>query len=55
MPVLDAQSGHAINVSDVKGKRPRGVTVDDNGSIYVCHISSEIGVCLEIRRMKDVL
>ena len=41
--VLEADSG-MVKVCDVKGSEPRGVTVDDNGNIYVCYESGEISV-----------
>ena len=40
--VLDAAAGKVVKVCDVKGKAPRGVTVDDNGNVYVCYHSGEI-------------
>ena len=42
--VLDAGTGKVVKVCDVKGKKPRGVTVDDNGNVYVCYWSGEISV-----------
>ena len=42
--VLDAGTGKVVKICDVKGKVPRGVTVDDNGSVYVCYQSGEITV-----------
>ena len=42
--VLDAGSGKVVNVSDVKRKKPRGVTVDDNGNVYMCYKTGEITV-----------
>ena len=42
--VLDANSGNVFKVCDVKGKAPCGVTLDDNGNIYVCYGSGEISV-----------
>ena len=44
--VLDAATGKVVKVCDVKGKTPRGVTVDDNGNVYVCYDSGEITVWL---------
>ena len=35
--VLDTGTGKVVKVCDVKGKNPRGVTVDDNGNVYVCY------------------
>ena len=42
--VLEADSGKLVKVYDVKGRYPRGLTVDDNGNIYVCYESGEISV-----------
>ena len=42
--VLDAGSVKVVNVSDVKRKKPRGVTVDDNGKVYMCYKTGEITV-----------
>ena len=42
--VLDVRSGNVIKVCDVKGKKPRGVTVDDYGNGYVCYSTGEISV-----------
>ena len=42
--VLDAGTGMVVKVCDVKGKKPVGVTVDDNGNVYVCDEAGEISV-----------
>ena len=42
--VLDAATGKFVKVCDVKGKKPWGVTVDDNGNVFVCYQSGEITV-----------
>ena len=42
--VLDAGTGKVVKVCNVKGETPRGVTVDDNGNVYVCYDSGEITV-----------
>ncbi|MEW8547537.1 MAG: SMP-30/gluconolactonase/LRE family protein [Candidatus Thiodiazotropha sp.] len=42
--VLDASTGKVVKVCDVKGKKPVGVTVDDNGNVFVCYWSGEITV-----------
>ena len=42
--VLDAGTGKFVKVCDVKGKKPRGMTVDDNGNVFVCYDSGEITV-----------
>ena len=42
--VLDAATGRFVKVCDVKGKKPWGVTVDDNGNVFVCYQSEEITV-----------
>ena len=42
--VLDAGTGKVVKVCYVKGKKPWGVTVDDNGNVYVCYDSGEITV-----------
>ena len=40
--LLDAGTGKVVNVCDVTGKEPSGVTVDDNGNVFVCYESGEI-------------
>ena len=42
--VLEADSGKLVKVCDVKGRTPRGMTVDDNGNIFMCYRSGEISV-----------
>ena len=42
--VLDTGTGKVVKVCDVKGKKPCGVTVDDNGKVYVTYLSGEITV-----------
>ena len=42
--VLDIGTGKVVKICDVKGKQPVGVTVDDNGNVYVCYRSGEISV-----------
>ena len=42
--VLYAGTGKVVKVCNVKGKEPWGVTVDDNGNVYVCYESGEITV-----------
>ena len=42
--VLDAGTGNVVKVCDVKGKKPVGVTADDNGNVFVCHGSGEMAV-----------
>ena len=42
--VLDAATGKVVKVCDVKGKNPNGVTVDDNGNVFVCYDSGKITV-----------
>ena len=42
--VLEADSGKMVQVRDVTGRKPRGVTVDRNGNVYVCHWSGEISI-----------
>ena len=44
MAVLHTGTGKVVKVCDVKGKKPIGVTVDDNGNVYVCYESGEITV-----------
>ena len=43
--VLEADTGKLVKVCDVGGRRPRGLTVDDNGNVFVCyHWPGEIRV-----------
>ena len=43
--VLDADSGKLIKVCDVEGRQPRGITVDNYGTVYVWYSRTrEIGV-----------
>ena len=42
--VLDAATGKVVKVCDVEGKTSLGVTVDDNGNVYVCYESGEITI-----------
>ena len=42
--VLDAGTGNVVKVCNVKGKTPRGMTVDDNGNVVVCYDPGEITV-----------
>ena len=41
--VLEADTGKLVKVCDV-GRRPLGLTVDDNGNVFVCYWSREIRV-----------
>ena len=42
--VLEADTGNLVKVCDVEGREPRGLTVDDNGNVFVCYWSGEISV-----------
>ena len=43
--VLEADTGKLVKVCDVGGRMPRGLTVDDNGNVFVCyHLSGAIRV-----------
>ena len=44
--MLEVDSGTLVKTCDVKGREPIGVTVNDNGNIYVCYRSREICVWL---------
>ena len=35
--VLEADTGKLVKVCDVGGREPRGLTVDDNGNVFVCY------------------
>ena len=35
--VLEADTGKLVKVCDVGGGKPRGLTVDDNGNVFVCY------------------
>ena len=35
--VLEADTGKLVKVCDVGGREPWGLTVDDNGNVFVCH------------------
>ena len=35
--VLEADTGKLVKVCDVGGRRPQGLTVDDNGNVFVCY------------------
>ena len=35
--VLEADTGKLVKVCDVGGRQPRGLTVDDNGNVFVCY------------------
>ena len=36
--VLEADTGKLVKVCDVGGRTPRGLTVDDNGNVFVCYL-----------------
>ena len=42
--VIDAGTGKVVKVCNVTGKKPLGVTADNNGNVYVCYESGEITV-----------
>ena len=42
--VLYTGTGKVVKVCDVKGEEPWGVTVDDNGNVYICYKSGDITV-----------
>ena len=45
LTLLNANNGSLLKIVDMKGKDPRGITVDDNGNIFVaCGTTSEICV-----------
>ena len=35
--VLEADTGKLVKVCDVRGRWPQGLTVDDNGNVFVCY------------------
>ena len=35
--VLEADTGKLVKVCDVRGREPQGLTVDDNGNVFVCY------------------
>ena len=35
--MLEADTGKLVKVCDVRGRMPRGLTVDDNGNVFVCY------------------
>ena len=35
--VLEADSGNLVKVCNVRGRKPMGLTLDDNGNTYVCY------------------
>ena len=35
--VLEADTGKLVKVCDVGGRKPQGLTVDDNGNVFVCY------------------
>ena len=37
--VLEADTGKLVKVCDVGGRSPRGLTVDDNGNVFVCYLN----------------
>ena len=53
--VLDTGTGKVVKVCDVKGKKPGGVTVDDNGNVYICYESGEISVWSRDMQEKTLL
>ena len=42
--VLEADTGKLVKVCDVGGRWPRGLTVDDNGNVFVCYYPGGIRV-----------
>ena len=42
--VLEADSGNLVKVCNVRGRTPRGLTLDDNGNTYVCYESGDVSV-----------
>ena len=42
--LLDTGTGKVVKVCNVAGKKPGGVTVDDNRNVYVCYWSGEVTV-----------
>ena len=45
LTLLDANNGSVLKIIDVKDKSPHGLTVDDNGNVFVCYmITREIVV-----------
>ena len=42
--VLEADTGKLVKVCDVEGRQPWGLTVDDNGNVFVCYRPGEIRV-----------
>ena len=42
--VLEADTGKLVKVCDVGGRQPQGLTVDDNGNVFVCYYPGEIRV-----------
>ena len=45
LTLLNANNGSLLKIVDMKGKDPRGITVDNNGNIFVaCETTSEICV-----------
>ena len=41
LTLLDASSGQVIRTIAVDGKKPHGVTVDDDGNVYVCYVATK--------------
>ena len=37
--MLEADTGKLVKVCDVGGRTPRGLTVDDNGNVFVCYLN----------------
>ena len=42
--VLEAASGNLVKVCNVRGRKPLGLTLDDNGNTYVCYRSGDVSV-----------
>ena len=36
LTVVDASNGTVMKIVDLKGKSPHGLTVDDNGNVFIC-------------------